>query len=593
MTDMRYAEDRPKGPTHQRYEVSAWAVLVGVALAMRLAQLDAAPLSAAEIREAAVAWRAATGQGMPVSDYSPLLFAANSFLFVLFGASDSLARLLPALAGSGLVLTPILLRRRLGRVGSFVAGLYLAISPTALVASRQLDGTALAAAGTMGFVGALSRFLETDRKRWLAFAAVGLAVSVTSGAAVYGLLLPLGLAWGVLAWLGPHGWASPARGIVSRLRPHAGRFLLLFGLAAAAASTGLGWNPSGAGAIGGLLVDWFARFRAAGARGASPFTLLVVYELLGLVFALAGLVWGLRRQHYPASLLGLWSGLGAILLAAMPGRAPTDLVWVVLPLAMLAGIALEAVARDRWRSAGRVRCIYAGIVLILWAQVYLALARYARFADRTDLVLVLVVAALQLLLGLTFVMALGPGATLRTAAVATGAALFSLTVSAGWGVAYRRPADPREPLSSQPTPVNVRDLVETLRGVSWQETGMLTTLEFVYEAPPNSVLAWYLRDFGRALRVDSLSELGADRLGPTVVTLDGGSSPPGAPGTEYVGQSFALRRHWAPESIGCRFWDAGCSVAFDWFLFRDGPALPDAASEATLWRRVELPGDES
>lgn len=588
---MRYEEDRLPGPTYRRYEVSAWAVLVGVALAMRLAQLDAAPLSAAEIRQAAAAWRATTGQGLPVSDYSPLPFAANSLLFVLFGASDWLARLLPALAGSALVITPTLLRRRLGRVGSLVTGVYLAISPTALVASRQLDGTTLAAVGAMGFVGGLNRFLETDRQRWLAVAAVGLAVSVASGASVYGLLLPLGAAWGLLAWLGPHGWASPARGIVSRLRPHCGRFLLLFGLTAAAASTGLGWNPSGVGAIGGLFVDWFARFRAAGARGASPFTLLVVYELFGLVFALAGLIWGVRRQHYLASLLGLWGGLGAVLLATMPGRAPTDLVWVVLPLAMLAGIALEAVARDRWRSAGRARCVYAGVVLILWAQVYLTVARYARFSDRTDLVLVLVVAALQLLLGLTFVLALGPGVTLRTAGVATGVVLFSVTVSAGWRVAYRRVADPREPLLSQPTAVNVRDLVETLHGLSWQETGMPSTLEFVYEAPPNSVLAWYLRDFNRALRVDGLSELGPDRLGPTVVTLDGGSSPPAAPGTEYLGQSFALWRDWAPESIGCRFWDAGCSVAFEWFLFRDGPGLPDAASEATLWRRVALPDD--
>lgn len=591
---MGEAGNRPPDRAIERYEIAFWAVIVGIALAMRLAQLDAALLSAPEARGASAAWRAATGQGMPVSDYSPLLFAANSLLFVLFGASDALGRFLPALFGSALVLTPMLLRRRLGCVGALGSGLYLAISPTVLVVSRQLDGTALAAAGAMGCLGGLNRFLETDRRRWLAFAAVGLALSVASGAAVYGLFVPLGVAGVLVSRLGPDRWAARARSGLSRLRPRSAQFVLLFGLALVAFSTGLGWNLSGIGAVGDLAVEWFGRFHSVGVRAASPFMLLVVYELCGLIFGLGGLIWGVRRGLFSAALLGLWGGLGALLLALMPGRAPTDLVWVVLPLAMLAGIAVEAVARDRWDSGAGTRFVYAGLVLILWAQVYLTLARYVTYGERADLVLVLVLAGLQVLLGLTFVLALGPPTTVRTAAAATGVALLSLTLSAGWGVAYRCPADPREPLLSQPTAVNIRDLVETLDGLSWQETGMPTTLEFVYEAPSESVLAWYLRDYGSARRVDHLSELGADGLGQTLVTLDGDqAAPPAASGTEYVGQSFALGRRWVPSSIGCRFWEASCTVRLDWFLFRDGPPLPDAESEATLWRRVELPGEGS
>lgn len=587
MDDTRHIEGRPEREEPGRYEVVAWILIVGVALAMRLAHLGAAPLSAEEARQATLAWRAAMGQGVRVGDYAPLLLSGNTLLFVLFGASDVVARLWPALFGSALALTPVLLRRRLGRVGALAAGLTLAISPTALVASRQLDGTAMAAVGVMGFLGALSRFLQTEKRGWLLFGGVSLALAVTAGAAAYGLLVTAALAWVGASQLGsdPHAWRA-AR-VLSRLRPHAWQFFLTVALSAVAFATGLGWNPSGAGAVGSVFVDWLGRFGAADAHAVSPLLLLVVYELFGVVFGLAGLVWGARRGRYEATVLGLWAGLGMVLLAVMPGRVPTDLIWVVVPLAMLVGLTVRALAEGRWSAGGRLRVVYGGLVLVLWVQAYLMLARYAAYGDRTDLAIVAIVVGLQVLLGLSFGFILGLAGTLRTAGAATGTALLALMVSAAWGVAYRRPSDPREALVREPTAVNVRDLVGTLRELSWQQTGMPTTIEFVYEAPADSVLGWYLRGFEMARRVEQLSELGPDAVGPTVVTMDENQAAvPEVLETEYVGQDFALRRRWMPSSIGCRFWELGCDVAFDWFLFRDGPALPEADWQATLWRQA-------
>jgi hypothetical protein len=266
---------------------------------------------------------------------------------------------------------------------------------------------------------------------------------------------------------------------------------------------------------------------------------------------------------------------------------PTDLIWVVVPLAMLVGLTVRALAEGRWSAGGRLRVVYGGLVLVLWVQAYLMLARYAAYGDRTDLAIVAIVVGLQALLGLSFGFILGLAGTLRTAGAATGTALLALMVSAAWGVAYRRPSDPREALVREPTAVNVRDLVGTLRELSWQQTGMPTTIEFVYEAPADSVLGWYLRGFEMARRVEQLSELGPDAVGPTVVTMDENQAAvPEVLETEYVGQDFALRRRWMPSSIGCRFWELGCDVAFDWFLFRDGPALPEADRQATLWRQA-------
>ena len=106
-------------PTRQlTVEAALWILVVAAALALRLFQLGAAPLSAAEAREATLALRAASGLGFPTADYNPVLLAANGLLFTLFGTSDFLARLFPAALGAVLALTPWLFRRQVGRVGA-------------------------------------------------------------------------------------------------------------------------------------------------------------------------------------------------------------------------------------------------------------------------------------------------------------------------------------------------------------------------------------------------------------------------------------------------------------------------------------------
>ncbi|MBS3785000.1 MAG: hypothetical protein KGY78_11210, partial [Anaerolineae bacterium] len=117
-TSMQIESDRA---VKRPWEITLWVVVGLVALLMRIAQLDAAPLTANEAAGATAAWRAATGKGLPLTDYNPFLLACNSLLFAIFGASDTVARLWPALSGALLVLTPQLGRRSLGRVGALVA----------------------------------------------------------------------------------------------------------------------------------------------------------------------------------------------------------------------------------------------------------------------------------------------------------------------------------------------------------------------------------------------------------------------------------------------------------------------------------------
>jgi uncharacterized protein (TIGR03663 family) len=565
-------------PPRITVEVGLWVLTAVFALVLRLVRLDAAPLSAREAREAMLAWRAVAGQGMPGADYSPVLFAADALVFVLCGASDSLARLWPALLGSVLVLTPCLLRRRIGRVGALAAGLYLAFSPTALFASRQLDGTVVASLGVMALLGGLVCFTDTGRRFWLTFSAAGLALAVTSSPSAYSLLLALGLAWLGLAWAWPD---EGARQVWGGLRPHLRHTLMAFSLTVVALSTGLGWNLPGLGAAGDLLAAWAGRFGRVSGPTVLPLAIVVVYEFLALLFGIGGLVWAIWRGHHFSVLLGLWAGLGVLLLLLMPGRTPLDVLGVVLPLAMLAGVSVELLAqglqaRKTWAS----EWLHALVVLALWIHLYLRLTHYVQYSDPLDLLLAAMTLALQIILAVIFVLA-SAELSLRGLVVGTGVALLAAAFAAGWGVAYRRPADPQELLVREPTSVEVHDLVHLLRDLSWRKAGTPTTLAFTLETAPDSVLAWYLRDFSGVHRVEKLGE----GIEPVVVTSHPDRALP-SDAEGYVGQDFVLRRQWNPAMVGCiGGWPPQCSAALEWLILRHTPvsASPTPDRWAILW----------
>jgi hypothetical protein len=491
-------------------------------------------------------------------------------------------------------------------VGALAAGLYLALSPTALLASRQLDGAVVAAVGVMVLLGGLVSFRDTSERRWLILAAAGLALALTSSPAAYGLLLPLALACLILSWIWPdkhvaRSHCSLSIGHCSLLIGHWSLLIVNCSLLVLVFSTGLGWNPAGLGAAGDLFPAWIARFGPVSDAVASPFTLLGVYEPLALLFGLGGLVWAIRQptnkqtNKQTSQLLGLWAGLGALLLILMPGRTPLDLLWGLLPLVLLTGIAVQALVRDlqargSWLNEGHVLSaaegLYVLLVLILWAHCYLVLVRYAETGNVADAGLVLLTVVLQALLAAVFALAVRLDTALRGIAVSTGVALLAVTLSVGWNLAHVRPADPRELLVRQPTAVEVRDLVQTLRDLSWRETGMPATLPFTLEAAPDSVLAWYLRDFSAARRVEKLS---AEEIGPALVTWHRGDEPdhpvPALPdGVEYVGQGFALRRSWDAREIACVWeWPPRCQTAVGWLLLRRTPSPPVTDEWAALW----------
>ena len=158
--------------TEQPQESVSWLtvervgyIVVGLlAAALRFAQLGLRPLNEAEAVQALAALRFTDGalQAAPPGTI-PGLFTGNVVAFTLMGSGDAIARWLPALAGVILVLLPYGLRHRLGRGGALAASFLLAVSPSAVYFSRNIDSAIVVGACGLAMAVGLINFIDTRR----------------------------------------------------------------------------------------------------------------------------------------------------------------------------------------------------------------------------------------------------------------------------------------------------------------------------------------------------------------------------------------------------------------------------------------------
>jgi uncharacterized protein (TIGR03663 family) len=112
--------------------------------------------------------------------HGPFLFHANALIYFLFGDSDYTARIMPALFGVFLVMSPLLLRRWLGRLGAIVASVMLLISPSILYYSRYIRNDVYIAVWTILLIAALFQFMRSRKASWFLLGAAVLMLSLAT-----------------------------------------------------------------------------------------------------------------------------------------------------------------------------------------------------------------------------------------------------------------------------------------------------------------------------------------------------------------------------------------------------------------------------
>ena len=308
----------------------------------------------------------------------PLYTTLTALLFNMIKDSSALARLLPALTGSLLVLLPMLVAgffpalRQAWRWFGVILAFALALDPGLVLLSRTAGSSMPGIFFTLlGFLGLAAFFLsssETETRYGAIIAGSAFGAALLSGSALWiGLLImviALILANQVRHFSLPLGKESISPFLTAALVTIATLIIM------APVFLGTPFDLSGLGSsLAGLAVRLV---QPSGVPALRQVAALAVYHPLAMIFGLAAVVRAWLPSNSPAPSdeeneeptavdasaghtavarwLSLWAAVALAVCLLLPGREIGDLVWVLIPLWALAAIQISN-AMEGWLAA--------------------------------------------------------------------------------------------------------------------------------------------------------------------------------------------------------------------------------------------------
>ncbi|HLG51458.1 MAG TPA: hypothetical protein VKY56_07465 [Chloroflexota bacterium] len=564
----RIVDREPSAAIRDRLEVIAWISIAALALGLRLLNLDGAPLQPDESILALDSWRIVQGQGIDLGT-APLLVYANTVLFFVLGATDAVARSLPAIASWLVALSPLCLRRQLGRVGALVAGLLLSTSPSLVFAARSVDPTALSVALGIGVVLVLIYGIRSGDRRAVWLAGLLTALLLMSGPPGWLLALSLlGAGWltawrlhrsgpaeqkrvrsgdGAVTVAGDGRSGSTAAGVFTREAVRSAA--IAFGGTVILVGTGLGTHLAGIGAVlSHPLAAWGESILAAGPRPTWLFpALLVGYEPAALFLGGAGAVVGLRRRSALALFLTAWAVCGIVLLLLTDARDPRWIGAAIPPLGYLAGISVQALAALLRSPSARRELGVLTVTCLPLAVTTLIAFGHVTLPDPVVPRAVAILPPLALTaIAVSLAYAFGWISVLRGGAVLLTAGLLAFGVHATTLLNPGGPLDPGELFVTDVTSPDVRTMVRDIGDIldelqiARQIEGRPVTSTVEIPTSLRDPLQWYLRDIPTLRVVDQVSDAPAIAIVP---------SKAAAPRGAYVGQTYQLFLRGSPPEL--------------------------------------------
>ena len=366
-------------------ELLGYLVLTGVALALRLIDLDARPFHHDESQDAYFSWRFATDGDYTYQPilHGPLRFYLTAGVYTLFGDSDFTARVAPALMGTAMVPMCALLRGQLGRLGAFAAAAALTFGPTFLYYSRFAREDIYIAAITLALIAVTARFLDRPRPHQPALIGALLALSFATKETTFITVFVAGTFFlvAVAEQTRVHGFAQ---GQVVRAVRAVGweawawalaSFLAVFTLLFTVFLT----DPGGlwAGIHDGLAY-WLAQHGPGRGEAEEYFysVVLVAVEWPIVMLGIAGAVATLRRPSILRAFL-VWDFVLSLVIYSLANERFSWLVMhPLLPLTLLAGFGVQVIWEARRGWGGKL-----GLALLALALAHTAYASFRANAE--------------------------------------------------------------------------------------------------------------------------------------------------------------------------------------------------------------------
>jgi hypothetical protein len=585
-----------------KYESVLYLIAFILAAALRFIQLGALPLSDAEAEWALQAFHVAQG-AHPLLGSQPIYILPTSTLFFLFGDSNFLARIIPALTGVALIFVPYLFRERLKPVPALILALFLALDPGLVSLSRQA-GSLMSA---LTFTLLAWAFWWRERPRG---AGIFAGLALLSGPTVWAGLLGLGLASllrRVVETPPPNnndeeeedtdetGAGGGAKGI---RRGSLKEALIFGGVTILLGGTLFLISPNGLSAwLNGLPLYLGGWLRPSGVPATRLLTALVFYQPLAVLFGLAGVVRGWWGGYRRSILLSLWLLMAILVATFYPARQVGDLAWVLIPLWTLAALELSnhtEIFFEERREVGGVTTLvfvlllfswlnYAGIALdpantINAAQNPVQIGGTVLFENLPPTRYVLLISVLLLLVVSVLMVALGWSARIARLGSVWGLviALGLYSLGMAWGATGLRTRDGWELWWMDEQPAQADLLLKTINEQSEWSTGDDYSQDVTILNIDSPALEWLLHE----RNVERVPALDMEQAPAIVISsqIDSVSLP-----ISYRGQDFIWRRVPAWSIVGTYEW-------IKWSVFRE---FPYDYETVIVWVRNDLFLDSS
>jgi hypothetical protein len=567
-----------------RPKYEGWLYLLAflVAIAFRFIQLGAKPLTDSEAELALQAFRLAQGKEVLLSP-QPAYILFTSVLFLITEATNFMARFFPALAGSLLVLAPWFFREKLKPLPALVLAFLISFDPGLVAISRQAGGTMLALTFLLFAWGMW-------RNQNMIPAGIFAGLALLSGPSIWSGLLMLGLTALIFSFGRSKSKAENQESETDKPRSKIvdQQSLIALGATILLGGTLFFTVPNG-------LSAWVASLPAYlnGWTVPSVFTpvrtlfVFVAYEPLGIFLTIFALVTGFRTHSKKTLRFSAWLAV-SLLITTFYGR-PSELVWVIVPLLVLASRELarsfEIYPEER-AEIGVVVGVSMILLVYTWFNISnIALNPYDQinstpisflgspFQLPAGLRYVILFGSTLVLIGCLGLVALGwSPRTARISAIWSFTVFFGIyAAAAARGASGLRFPNGVELWSQEQPPVQAKMLGSTVNDVSLLGTGHILDLPVTISGVDSPALEWVLRDRD----VTTVSLLDPSNPPPVIVSAFIGD--PGLPAA-YRGQDFTWRQ--TPR------WDITQTPDWiRWLVFRQ---MPEDSETVILWVRDDL-----
>jgi len=574
------------------FEDVLYLIVFAAGLGLKFINLGTLSLSNYEASSALQALSIA--RGMPaLSGSQPLYVNGTALLFMMFGSNEWIARFIPALVGSLIVLPVYLLRDRIGRIATLLLASFLIIDPTLWASSRQADSLGIA----------------------VVFTLLALAFLINQKPLSLGISIGLALLSGTQIWLGvlslvtaallarffliedrnKEGQGDLASGFwetqfhfirqkkFNILIPAIVTMLLvgtLFMLVPAGFSTTFS-SPVVA------FQTWVTRPSGNGSSLSGNLPGMLVYNPLVLFLGLLGSVWIIFKRDKLGLFLCFWWAAAFIFALVYPSAKLNDLVWMLVPLWMIA--ARFSVWLFTQIEPGEQKWFGGFAALSLVILVFLCMALVNLFInsnnpssaqDQNEYVkrIAVVFGGVILLLATTYLIGFGWSSRLAFTQWMAGFSLLLLVVtfSGGWSAAGLNKPPSFEMLQWGPYPTSGRLLEQTIDAYSRMKTGAAKLADMSVVGVDTSYLHWILRDQRDPQFVKSMAANTAGETPPSMLITNIDFKP--EENALYRGSAFVVSDEPSWSLMFSQEW-------INWAIFRHAPANRQMV---ILWVRDDL-----